>query len=76
MSCIVHGCTAPSTIHHCGTYMGGGKDHMNILPLCEKHHLFGSDAIDGKIISKRAWEKRFGTEEELLEKVKLLLFQP
>lgn len=68
LGCLI--CHSPATIHHCGTYMGGGRNHMRVLPLCEIHHLFGPDAIDGKIISKRQWEKRFGTEEELLELVR------
>lgn len=64
LGCII--CKGPATIHHTGCYIGGGRNHMKVIPLCEKHHLFGPDAIDGKIISKRQWEAKYGTEEDLL----------
>jgi hypothetical protein len=63
LGCIV--CTSPATIHHCGTYMGGGRDHMKVLPLCPEHHQ-GKEGIDGKHMSKRQWEAKYGTEEHLL----------
>lgn len=74
LGCIIKKCGGPATIHHCGTYMGGGRDHMKVLPLCWPHHL-GREGIDGKQMSKRAWEQKYGTEEELLAKVEKLLTQ-
>lgn len=67
LGCVV--CKSPATIHHCGTYMGGGRDHSKVLPLCWMHHQ-GPEGIDGKRMSKREWEKKYGTEEQLMEKVR------
>lgn len=72
LGCIAGVCGATAMIHHCGTYMGGGRNHMRVLPLCWHHHQ-GPDGIDGKKISKRQWEARYGTEEELLDRVDWLL---
>lgn len=68
LGCIIENCRAPVTIHHCGTYMGGGRNHLKVLPLCWEHHL-GKMGIDGKQISKTAWQAKFGTEEALLKLV-------
>lgn len=65
LGCIVNGCHAPATIHHCGTYMGGGRNHLNVLGLCWEHHL-GQNGIDGKKMGKRVWEQKYGSERELL----------
>jgi len=70
LGCIL--CGGPATIHHCGTYLSGGRNHKRVISLCWQHHL-GPEGIDGKVISKREWEKRYGTEEELLAKVDMLL---
>lgn len=70
LGCLI--CHGPATIHHCGTYMGGGRDHMKVLPLCWHHHL-GPEGIDGKHMGKRVWEAKYGTEEELLAKTNLLV---
>ena len=66
LGCII--CGANATIHHCGTYMGGGRNHMRVLPLCPNHHQ-GPKGIDGKQTGKRVWEGIFGTEEQLLAQV-------
>jgi hypothetical protein len=66
LGCII--CGAEATIHHCGTYMGGGRNHMRVLPLCWAHHL-GPEGIDGKRMSKRQWETKYRSEEMLLEQV-------
>lgn len=71
--CIVgpEGCNyrgLPVTIHHCGTGAGGRKNHMKVLPLCWEHHL-GKEGIDGKRISKREWQLRYGQEDILLLRV-------
>jgi len=62
-------CGGPATLHHCGTYMGGGRDHLRVLPLCHVHHQ-GPKGIDGKRMGKRVWEMKYGTEEELLLKTR------
>lgn len=74
LGCIISGCRCAPTIHHCGTYMGGGRNHMRVLPLCYDHHQ-GVDGIDGKHISKRQWEAQHGTEEQLLARVSALLLE-
>lgn len=70
LGCII--CGGAATIHHCGTYMGGGRDHKRVIPLCWEHHL-GAEGIDGKRMGKRVWEEKYGTEEELLKLVELKL---
>lgn len=69
--CIVAGlipCEGCITIHHCGTGAGGRKDHRKVIPLCWGHHL-GPHGIDGKRISKRAWQEKYGSEEKLLKRL-------
>lgn len=66
------GCRGRLTIHHCGTGAGGRKDHMKVLPLCEEHHQ-GREGIDGKAMSKRDWQEKYGTEDFLLFKLEALL---
>ena len=71
VGCIVQGltpCEGRITIHHCGTGAGGRKDHRKVLPLCWGHHL-GPHGIDGKRISKRAWQDKYGTELALLKRL-------
>ncbi len=70
LGCIV--CGAEATIHHCGTYMGGGRNHKRVIPLCHYHHQ-GEEGIDGKRMGKRVWEEKYGTEESLLAEVDLRL---
>lgn len=74
LGCIIGdiGCCGRITIHHCGTGIGRKKDHLKTIPLCWMHHL-GKLGVDGKVISKRAWQAKYGTETELLEKVRRLL---
>lgn len=74
LPCMAKGCgrTAPSTIHHCGTYMGGGRDHLRAIPLCWPHHL-GPEGIDGKRLSKRQWQQKYGTETALLQQTEAML---
>lgn len=70
LGCLI--CGESATIHHCGTYMGGGRNHMRVIPLCWGHHL-GPEGIDGKKMGKRVWEQKYGEEEFLLAKVNALL---
>ena len=78
VGCIVKGltpCEGRITIHHCGTGAGGRKDHRQVLPLCWGHHL-GPHGIDGKRISKREWQNRYGDEVNLLKRLERLLTLP
>lgn len=77
LSCIVgpQGCDyrgLPVTIHHCATGAGGRKDHMKVLGLCWEHHL-GAEGIDGKRMSKREWQAKYGQEDVLLARVSKML---
>jgi hypothetical protein len=75
LSCIVRVghykiCGSPAAIHHTGTGAGGRKDNMKVIPICHYHHQ-GDQGIH--TIGRKAWEKLYGTEEELLNKVNKLL---
>lgn len=74
LGCVVgpRGCSGRITIQHCDTGIGRRKDHKKVIPLCWGHHL-GKEGIDGKQISKPAWESKHGTETILLMKLELLL---
>ncbi len=63
----------PAEIHHIrdvGLGLGVRNDHANTLPLCPNHHR-GNDGVHG--MGRKAWEKRFGTQWELLEQVRKIL---
>lgn len=78
IGCIVTGstpCEGRITIHHCGTGGGGRKDHRKVLPLCWGHHL-GPEGIDGKRMSKRDWQDKYGTELVLLKRLERLISLP
>jgi len=59
-------------IHHCFTGGGGRKDHDKVAPLCHEHHI-GREGIDGRVMSKKAWQAKYMTEDEMIERVKHLL---
>lgn len=65
-------CQGRITIHHCGTGAGGRKDHKLVVGLCWGHHL-GPEGIDGKRVSKRQWQEKYGTEIGLMVKTQELL---
>lgn len=70
LGCLI--CQSPAIIHHTGTHLGGGRDHDYVIPLCPRHHQYGGDGVS--IHDNRAsWQKIHGTEEELLEKIAILL---
>lgn len=83
LGCVLHThvnnegfeCQGRITIHHCGTGAGGRKDHMRVIPLCMEHHL-GAKGIDGKRMSRREWQERYGSEEELLARAAKGLVAP
>lgn len=67
--CVI--CGAYDTeIHHATTGGGGRKDHDKVLPLCYDHHR-GSHGIH--TLGRKAWAKLYGTEQELLDKLALIL---
>lgn len=66
----------PAEIHHprAGTGMGQRSKHFDAIPLCPMHHR-GTVGLSVPSIhgSKRAFIAAFGTEAELLAKVRELL---
>ncbi len=68
LGCII--CSAPPCIHHALTGMGGRKDHDKVLPLCYNHHQ-GEQGIHS--MGRKAWTRIYGSEQELLDKLELLL---
>lgn len=68
LGCII--CAGPCHVHHALTGGGGRKNHMKVLPLCHYHHQ-GPEGIH--TLSRRIWEAKYGTEEELLEEVDHIL---
>lgn len=75
IACRVMGIFTPNVeLHHprAGMGMSQKASHMNVLPLCHAHHRTGGHGValhDGI----RTWEANFGTEAELLEKVREIL---
>lgn len=63
LGCAVEGCPNPPAIHHCGTGMGGRKDHDRVLGLCHLHH---QGKLGVHTMSRRVWQARFGTEDDLM----------
>lgn len=70
LGCII--CEGEACVHHAETGGGGRKDHMKVIPLCLRHHQ-GEDGIHK--IGRKAWQKKYGTEQYLLLAVKGLLLE-
>ncbi len=73
MPCCVCG-RFPVQVHH---LLSGGRriGHLHTIPLCVEHHAGGFN--DARIVSrhpyKRAFEARYGTEQQLLERVRAMV---
>lgn len=69
----------PAEIHHLrkGAGMGQKSSNDKVIPLCPVHHKYGykdKDIVEyGYHQSPKNFEERYGTELELLEKVRGLL---
>jgi hypothetical protein len=64
----------PTEAHHLiGFGIGKKASDLFTIPLCSKHHARGNkgDAIHETPLKQ--WERKFGTQQELLEKVNLEL---
>ena len=70
LGCII--CGGPANLHHLRTGVGMGQRGRDVLPLCQKHHQHGGFGV-AYHAGAREFEKNFGTELELLEKVNKLL---
>lgn len=68
--CSVAHCGKSPCIHHCETGRGRRKDHDKVIGLCYDHH-------QGKLgihtLSRRIWEGTFGTEQDHMLKIAILL---
>jgi hypothetical protein len=74
-ACRVMGITGvPAEPHH---LLSGGRriGHLHTIPLCDLHHR--SHVNDGVIVSRHPWrrafEKAYGTEQQLLEQTRELV---
>lgn len=69
LGCII--CENFAEIHHIRTGMGMGQrnTNFNVIPLCHTHHRTGGHGI-AIHAGKKTWQEKFGTELELLNKVK------
>ncbi len=72
LGCVI--CQRPAEIHHITTGVGMGQRASNhdIIPLCPDHHRLGGHGV-AIHAGKQTWEKKHGTELELLERVKGLI---
>jgi hypothetical protein len=72
LGCII--CHQPAEIHHLRTGMGMAQrnSNLNVIPLCPLHHRTGGYGTAFHA-GRKAFEQNFGTEEELLKRVKGLL---
>lgn len=68
LGCII--CGGVAEIHHIRMGMGLGQrnSHLNVIPLCHLHHRTGGHGIAFHA-GKKTWQKKYGTEMELLNKV-------
>ena len=75
MGCIIclneHHVFSPAAIHHIDGKTKEGA-HLRILPLCWLHHQSGRNDIEcvSRHPHKAEFERRYGTENELLEQIK------
>jgi len=68
LGCMV--CSSAPEIHHCHTGGGGRKDHDKVIGLCWMHHR-GPQGIH--FMGRKKWQKIYGTEQEWLDKLEILL---
>lgn len=64
LGCVI--CGGIAEVHHCNTGAGGRKDHDKVIGLCVEHHR-GSVGIH--TLSRRTWQKMYGTEHLFLNQV-------
>ena len=69
IACHQDGLNVPAEIHHIRKHTGMGlrPSHFNILPLCASHHRTGKISVH---LGKKAFEKKFGTEEQLQKQLR------
>lgn len=62
---------SPAAIHHTGGKTKQGA-HFKVLPLCGPHHQTGGYGV-ALHAGKKEFERKYGTEQDLLQKVDELL---
>lgn len=72
LGCLI--CRRPAEVHHIRHQVGAGRrsSPYQTIPLCPEHHRHGNRGVaihSGKV----TWERKFGTELELLEQTRKLL---
>jgi hypothetical protein len=72
---IITPCRGRTTMNHIETGAGGRKVHSRQIPLCEGHHL-GPEGIDGRKMSKKVWQQKYHTEQELFALAMKLIGKP
>ena len=70
-ACFIDGREMQSEVHHIrslkrGSGMGLRPSHFDTIPLCSGHHRTNKISVH---LGKKEFEKRYGTELEILEKV-------
>ena len=70
LGCII--CKGLAEIHHLREGSGMGKKGERIIPLCHPHHRTGGYGV-AVHAGKKAFEKNFGTQEELWQKTQQLI---
>ncbi len=69
-ACFQDGFENQSEVHHIrslkrGSGMGLRPSHFDTIPLCSGHHRTNKISVH---LGKKEFEKRYGTEQEILEK--------
>lgn len=72
LGCLV--CGAHAEVHHVRSGCGVGQraSHFKVLPLCPGHHREGGFGVAFHA-GPREWQRRYGTEDDLLARVADLL---
>ena len=67
-ACFQEGKEVPSEVHHIRKHTGMGlrPSHFDTIPLCSGCHRTNKISVH---LGKREFVKRYGTEQEILEKV-------
>ena len=67
-ACFQEGKEISSEVHHIRKHTGMGlrPSHFDTIPLCSGHHRTNKISVH---LGKREFVKRYGTEQEILEKV-------
>lgn len=75
IACRIDGITNNHvSIHHIDGRTKPGA-HMNVLPLCDRHHQTGGEEAPAVHPWKRRFEAKYGTQEELMAKCDEILNQ-